>query len=52
MADNGILDLFDNLLILDILLSWDLVDPTFTEDQSDLTSPNPPLIQKTHQDTL
>ena len=52
MTDEVTLESFGNLLILNFLMLYDLVDPTFNEDLSDFVSPPSPLRQKSQQDLL
>ena len=52
MTDEVTLESFGNLLILNFLMLYDLVDPTFNEDLSDFVSPPSPLRQKPQQDLL
>ena len=50
MYDQGRLESFVNIILLGFYLSWDLVDPTFTEDISVFTPPSLPL-KKRHSNT-
>ena len=52
MANEGILEPFCNILLLNLLILWDLVYPTFTEDLSAFNTPTTPLRQNIQQDLL